>query len=734
MFKQLFLLSALTPCIFAKAIEPSNIILIEPSDSPETIIEKAANIVPTANQWQALNNEFIAFVHFGPNTFTRKEWGNGFEDPAVFALKDLDTDQWVKAMKDAGMKKVVLTVKHHDGFVMWQSRYTKHGVMSSGFRDGKGDVLKELSASCKKYGLKLGVYLSPADLYQIENPKGLYGNGSKTTLRTIPRPVEGRPFKNKKTFQFQADDYNEYFLNQLFELLTEYGPIHEVWFDGAHPKRKGNQQYNYHAWEELIRTLAPEAVIFGRSDLRWCGNEAGQTRAVERNVIPYGHDARENRPFPDRTEQLLGEREHLLKGKILMYQPAETNTSIREGWFYRDDVHQKIRSVDDVFDIYERSVGGNSIFLLNVTPNREGRLSPAEVKVLEETGKVIKQTYGTNLLKGASGEKNILDSDLKSYVELKKEPLVITTPKPITFNRLALQEAILTHSERIEGIAVDAMIDGKWEQISESANVGYKRILRFPQVTTDKIRVRLLASRATPALTNVSAHFYQSRPPRLTFHTNQDGVVSIDPVVNQFNWKPHGQKSIENLNEGLRIHYTVDGSTPTKDSPVYNAPFKSGHVMLKAVAISNNTAGAVSSEQIGLAKKDWKLHHVSSENPQHKAGNIMDANKGSYWMTQKGGKHSLAVDLGKEQELKGFAYTPQTHNAEGMMAKGRVLVSSDGKEWKQVDNFDFGNLSNDPSKRYHHFKQAVNARYLKLEVTAVEKNGDVVTMAELDVF
>ncbi len=236
-------------------VSVSSTVEIDSDDTKDSIIFKAAHIVPTKNQYEALKNEFIAFIHFGPNTFTRMEWGNGFENPEIFDLQNLDTDQWCKAMKDAEMKMVILTVKHHEGFVLWQSRYTKHGIMSTGFEDGNGDILKDLAASCEKYGLKLGVYLSPADLYQIENEEGLYGNLSEYSDRVIPTPVEGRPFKNKTTFTFNVDDYNEYFLNQLFELLTEYGPIHEVWFDGAHPKRKGGQEYNYIAWKELISTL-----------------------------------------------------------------------------------------------------------------------------------------------------------------------------------------------------------------------------------------------------------------------------------------------------------------------------------------------------------------------------------------------------------------------------------------------------------------------------------------------
>ncbi len=393
-----------------------NTIPVEAGDSLSRIVEKAAHVVPTPNQLAALKNEFIAFIHLGPNTFTRREWGNGMEDPRIFGLKELDTDQWCEAMQAAGIKMVILTAKHHDGFVLWQSRYTDHGIMSTGFRDGKGDILRDLSESCRKYGLKLGIYLSPADLYQIESPDGLYGNLSPQTRRTIPREVEGRPFADTTRFEFVVDDYNEYFLNQLFELLTEYGPIHEVWFDGAHPKRKGGQTYNYAAWKEMIHRLAPQAVIFGREDVRWCGNEAGDTRDTEWNVIPYPEDPDTASHFPDMTAPLLGGRENLRDARYLHYQQAETNTSIREGWFYRDDTHQKVRSADDIFDIYERAVGGNSTFLLNIPPNREGRFSPADVEALKETGRRIRETYGTDLLAGADGPKAVLDGREETYL------------------------------------------------------------------------------------------------------------------------------------------------------------------------------------------------------------------------------------------------------------------------------------------------------------------------------
>lgn len=712
-----------------------NTIKIEEGDSQELIIEKAAHVVPTPNQLAALQNEFIAFIHFGPNTFTRMEWGNGMEDPKVFDLKELDTDQWCEAMKAAGMKMVIITVKHHDGFVLWQSRYTKHGIMSSNFRDGKGDVLKDLSASCQKYGLKLGVYLSPADLFQIESPDGLYGNLSEYTKRTIPREVPGRPFANQTKFEFVVDDYNEYFLNQLFEILTEYGPIHEVWFDGAHPKRKGGQTYNYPAWKELIHKLAPNAVIFGREDVRWCGNEAGGTRPTEWNVITYQADPDTMTQFADMTDPVLGDREKLYQAKYLHYQQAETNTSIREGWFYRDDTRQKVRSTDDVFDIYERAVGGNSTFLLNIPPNRDGKFSPADVAVLQETGKRIMETYGTNLLAGAKGPEEVLDGKDDTYLLLKgsKKEFVVKMPSPVTLNRIMLQEAVATNGERVEKHAIDAWIDGAWKEIVVSTNIGYKRILRFPEVTTDKLRFRLLESRLTPAISHISAHYYKSRPPQLSFVQDVNGLVTIEPKLQDFGWNPHGQNAAGNLNAGYKIYYTTDGKEPDETAYEYKEPVKMDRGELKAVAILKGEKGAVHSERLGLTKKDWKLVGKSSETDRNPATAAFDAKSRTYWRSQEGKcPFYIAIDLGAAQTLNGFAYTPQTRNSEGMMAKGVIKVSDDGKNWKEAERFEFGNLINDPTKRYHYFKNPVTARYVRIEATEIAANGKVVTIAELD--
>ena len=717
-------------------IVPASTIKIT-GDTQEEIIRKAAHVIPTANQLAYKQLEFTGFVHFGPNTFTRMEWGNGKEDPKIFDLQNLDTDQWCRAMKAAGMNLVVFTAKHHDGFVLWQSRYTKHGVMSSPFKGGKGDVLKELAESCQKYGIKLGVYLSPADLYQIENKEGLYGNLSKYTMRTIPRPVTGRPFENKTTFQFEVDDYNEYFLNQLFELLTEYGPIHEVWFDGAHPKRKGGQTYNYPAWKKLIKILAPDAVIFGREDVRWCGNESGKTRESEWDIIPFPDDPNEKIKFADLHGD-LGSREKLYAGNYLHFMPTETNTSIREGWFFRDETDQKVRNADDVFDIYERAVGGNSVFLLNIPPSRKGLFAAEDVRVLEEVGKRIRETYDNDLLHGARGSTEVLDDDVSSLVVGKNGTLEleIIQQSEFTANRFMLQEAVATHSQRIEKHALDAWLDGAWQEIANGTTVGYKKILRFPSVTTSKFRVRVTKSRLDPTISKVSAHFYRSRPPQIQIKRDKSGMVTLRPQVHQFKWKSNGIDATDNLNSSLEIRYTLDGSKPSKSSQVYEEPIllKSGEI--KVVAFEGAEAGGETSFRFGILKSNWSVMSVSSKHGGNNGDKVMDNDPNSLWKSKDNGKlpQSIALDLGEEKELTGFAYTPQTTNQEGMMEKGNIYLSDNGRKWNKVETFEFGNLINDPTRRIWTFSSPVISRYIKIEAIVGAGGSNTAAIAELDFF
>ncbi|MFT3981420.1 MAG: alpha-L-fucosidase [Ferruginibacter sp.] len=712
-------------------LKPANTIAIEKTDSREIIISKAANVIPTANQLTALKDAFIAFIHFGPNTFTGMEWGTGKEDPEIFDPRNIDTDQWCSAIKAAGMKKVILTAKHHDGFVLWQSRYTQHGVMSSPYKNGKGDVLKELAASCKKYGLKLGIYLSPADLYQIESPDGLYGNLSKPTLRTIPRQVEGRPFASKRRFSFMVDDYNEYFLNQLFELLTEYGTISEVWFDGAHPKRKGGQQYNYIAWKKLIRTLAPQAVIFGKEDIRWCGNEGGATRATEWNVIPYKANPDTMNSFSDLEAASLGSREELYQGRYLHYQPAETNTSIREGWFYRNDPSQKVRNVDDVFDIYERSVGGNSIFLLNIPPDRQGRFAAEDSAVLYEAGQRIHETYGNNLFARAKGPAALLDNRDRTFLLLHKNApeIIVTTASPVTINRLQLQEAVAMHGERAELHAVDAWINNEWREIAAATNIGYKRILRFPAVTAQKFRIRILQSRAPVALNSVAAFYSKPRPPQLSLQRDAGGMVSIAPASTEFRWNSNRQ----GLTENFRVYYTTGNEQPGNNSRLYTGPFELRSGTVKAIALVDSLIGPVAEQTFGILQQSWKLIQANSEQKEHPATAAFDGDKNTWWQTAENtSPHFIMIDLGAEHLLKGFRFTPAIKSSGGLPEYGFIQSSANGQTWQDAGYFNFGNIVNDPSPRTTYFETVLRARYVRFEVKRMAANATSLTVAELD--
>jgi alpha-L-fucosidase len=610
--------------------------------------------------------------------------------------------------------------------------------MSSPFRNGKGDILKDLSESCRKYGIKLGVYLSPADLFQIESKTGLYGNLSEYTMRTIPRPVEGRPFENKTTFQFEVDDYNEYFLNQLFELLTEYGPIHEVWFDGAHPKRKGGQTYNYTAWRKLIRTLVPDAVIFGREDVRWCGNESGKTRDSEWDIIPFEEDPNVMIKFTDLTGE-LGSREHLYMGNYLHYLPAETNTSIREGWFYRDETEQKVRNADDVFDMYERSVGGNSTFLLNIPPNREGLFSAEDVSVLEEVGERIRETYRTDLLDGSKGPVEIFDNDEFSYLIGSQDGVlecIVELPNAIMCNRFIIQEAISTHSQRIEEHALDAWLNGMWKEIANGTTVGYKKILRFPTIETSKFRIRILKSRLEPTISNVSAHYYRSRPPLIDMTRDENGMVTLVPQKHHFMWKSHGLNPMANLNTNLEIRYTLDGSKPGRTSELYNGPFliESGEV--HAAAFDNDEMGGENSSKFGILKNNWELLDASSKEGNNNGDRAFDGDAITFWETKGKNKHPhhISIDFGEEYSLSGFAYTPTTSGKEGMIEKGTILISTNGRKWQKLESFEFGNLINDPTKRTWTFKIQVKTRYIRIQSDASAGGSNSAIIAELDFY
>jgi alpha-L-fucosidase len=443
--------------------------------------------VPTERQLRWHEMEFYGFLHFTVNTFTDKEWGYGDEDEKVFNPTAFDADQIVSAAKQAGMKGLILTAKHHDGFCLWPSQYTEHSVKNSPWKGGHGDVVKEISAACRRHGLKFGVYLSPWDRNHRDY---------------------GRP------------EYVAYYRNQLRELLTNYGDIFTVWFDGANGgdgfyggarEKRQIDNRTYYDWENtwrIVRELMPGAVMFsdGGPDFRWVGNEngvAGDPCWATLNMAgryPGGSSAHLN----------SGERPGTA------WLPAECDVSIRPGWFYHASEDARVKTPRQLLDIYYKSVGRGACLNLNLPPDRRGRIHENDIRSLTEFRRILEATFSKNLAKRASltasntrggakqfAAKNLLDGKRNTYWatddNVTTPELVLAFAKPITFNIVSLRE-YLPLGQRVEGFALDQFKEGQWVEFAQGTSVGNFRLVRGDPLTTDKVRLRITGSPVCPAL------------------------------------------------------------------------------------------------------------------------------------------------------------------------------------------------------------------------------------------
>lgn len=425
--------------------------------------------LPTPEQlaWQRL--ELTMFVHFGVNTFTDREWGDGKEDEAVFNPTELDCHQWVAAAKDAGFKLVILTAKHHDGFCLWPSKFTEHSVKRSPWKDGQGDVVREFSDACRAAGIKVGLYLSPWDR---NNPS--YG----------------------------TDAYNDYFVNQLTELLTDYGTIDEVWFDGANgegPNGK-KQVYDWPRYYATIRELMPRALIaIAGPDIRWVGNESGVAKIGEAS-------ARDGK-----------------------WRPAECDVSIRPGWFYHPAEDTKVKSLDHLMSIYFQSVGRNSVLLLNVPPDRRGRFADPDVARLAEFGQAVRALHAGRL-PATGADPALLDDDPDSSwspaADATTATIELTLPAQ-AFNVVGVQEAIAT-GERVTRYHIDAERDGTWETIARGTTIGHRNLHPVSQQQATRLRLVIEAAHATPRISTFAAYLAPvvPAPRQLSLTTNKPCRVS----------------------------------------------------------------------------------------------------------------------------------------------------------------------------------------------------------------
>ncbi len=494
---------------------------ISPNDTPAQIRAKAASVTPTARQksWQRL--ELTAFIHFGINTFTGREHGTGTENPNDFQPTELNPGQWAAALKSAGFKLVILTVKHHDGFLLFPSRYSNFGVASSSWRNGTGDVVREFSDAVRAQGMQVGVYISPSDLHEAQ-PGGKFGNNSARVGRTIPS--NAADVVNGRTFSVTADDYNTYFMNNLYELLTRYGTIDEVWWDGANPTGKSNP-YNDTDWITIVRTLQPNAVMFQDIDNRWVGNEDGIGRPSEWSPIPLVGDAatagdRFVEPEDERAadiggDAVLGQRKSdgTSKWSVLRWTPAECDTTIyTDGWFFP---YGAIKSPAQLEDTYYTSVGRNCQLLLNVGPDRRGLLDQPSLDSLAAFGRTVSTTFATDLARGTTASNDTGTANTAGHtpalavdgnLDNSWQPtgstggLVLDLGSSKTFDVISVQEE-LNVGMRTQGFAVDRWTGTAWSQIASDTTIGHKKLVRLGSaVTTNRIRLRITASRENPAI------------------------------------------------------------------------------------------------------------------------------------------------------------------------------------------------------------------------------------------
>ncbi|MEH6405959.1 MAG: alpha-L-fucosidase [Leeuwenhoekiella sp.] len=662
--------------------------------------------VPSQKQldWQEM--EMYAFIHFTTNTFTNKEWGFGNEPEEIFNPTALDTRQWARVVKEASMKGIILTAKHHDGFCLWPSAYTDHSVEKSPWKDGKGDVVKELGEACREYGLKLGLYLSPWDRSRADY---------------------GKP------------EYVTYFRNQLKELLTNYGDVFEMWFDGANggtgyygganESRKINT-LEYYDWEKtykMIYDVAPKTLVWGigPSEARWIGNEEGRANKTNWSLLRQEDDLAGKVNY---TEYMSGHED----GE--KWVPGEADVSIRPGWFYHAVEDDKIKPVEELLDIYYESVGRNANLILNIPPDRRGLINEKDVERLHEFSTALKADFKTELLAQSTvsanqsrgnkfGPENLIDGDKNTYWAtsdaVKTASITFDFDHPTAINRVLLQEYIKL-GQRVRKFTVEAKIDSNWQTIADESTIGYKRILRFDRVTVTALRVNITDAKACPVISNIEAFNAPTLVRMPEISRSRNGEVTI---------------SAENADQ---IFYTSDGSEPNNKSLKYSKPFLlKNAVTVKAISFDSieKISSAVKNVKYGTTKESWKMTEATGGNPE-RANRIIDGNPVTDWdmgNTDNMLPQEVKIDMGAVKDIKGFTYMPrQTGNGLNLISAYEFYTSLDGKKWVKRSEGEFANILNNPILQVKTFKKAL-ARYIRFVAKSEVSGGNTVTIAELDV-
>lgn len=439
----------------------------------EQFLKEASSVTPSVRQAKHFDLEFYAFVHFTVNTFTDLEWGLGNEPESIFNPTFLDCDQWVEAIKSAGMRGLILTAKHHDGFCLWPSKYTEHSVKNSPWKNGKGDVVRECAQACRRGGIKFGIYLSPWD-------------------RNSP--------------YYGTDEYNDYYCNQLTELLTGYGELFEIWFDGACGEGENGkkQVYDFDRYIKLIRKYQPNAVIFNDAgpDIRWCGNEVGSPRSAEWAVVPRElcHRAEvQTHEGPDatcgaldglyNTNPNIGSLEQIRYSKGLCFVPSEFDMSMRDGWFYHSN--EEPHSVERLMKTYIETVGGNGCFNLNIPPKPSGLFDERDVTRLSEFGKALNQAFGKEIV---SSYKVVPVTETQCLIKIS-----LSQEEHISY---IILEEDLSVGQRVESFSIKKGISehifGQENLLAHGTTIGHKRIIPL-NTKTDALTVEITSARTMPS-------------------------------------------------------------------------------------------------------------------------------------------------------------------------------------------------------------------------------------------
>lgn len=621
--------------------------------------------------WQAM--EMNMFVHFNMNTFTNMEWGYGDEPPSRFNPSQLDCRQWARIAKAAGMKGIILTAKHHDGFCLWPSDYTQHSVENSPWKEGKGDVVRELAEACREYDLKLGLYLSPWDRNHAD-----YG----------------------------TDKYVADFRGQLRELLTQYGDVFEVWFDGANggdgyygganEDRKVDRK-TYYDWPTnyaIVDSLMPNALIFsdGGPGVRWVGNEEGWANETNWSILRRD----EVWPgYPNYQELRSGHEDGT------HWVPAECDVSIRPGWYYHPYEDHKVRPLTEMVDIYYHSVGRNGLLLLNFPVDQRGLIHPADSARIIELSEVIRRDFATDLAAGKKVEASatrgnsskydgnqVTDGNTETYWAtddgVTSGSLTLDLGGETEFNRVVLQEYIRL-GQRVDSFTVEAKVGEEWKTIANETTIGYKRILRLPNTFASAVRVNIISAKACPLISNLGI-----------YHAPQ---LLVEPEISR---DKAGMVTLNVPEAGTEVYYTTDGTEPTPSSAQYTAPFSlTAPVELKAIAYDPGTkkSSAIASERMDIAKTAWKVVAVSSGDIST-AEKIIDGNPQTWWGSDKQKNHpqEVVIDLGSSYNISGLTYLPmQDRWISGVVTKYEWYLSNDGKNWgKPVVAGEYSNIKNNP--------------------------------------